>query len=72
MTTKDLYCCGCQCLVEARLTTGAEVYPHRDDLAELPFWRCDICKNWVGCHWKTADRTRPLGNIPTKEIKAAR
>lgn len=26
----------------------------------------------VACHWKTADRTRPLGNIPTKEIKAAR
>jgi hypothetical protein len=30
------------------------------------------CGNFVGCHHKTKDRTKPLGNIPTKEIKAAR
>ncbi len=67
-----LYCCGCQENVEARLTHGGEVYPHREDLADLPFWRCDGCKNWVGCHHKTKDRTKPLGNIPTKELKNAR
>lgn len=69
---RAIYCCGCQSSVEARLTDGREVYPHRKDLAELPFWSCDACGNFVGCHHKTRDRTRPLGCIPTPEIKAAR
>jgi hypothetical protein len=68
----DLFCCGCVREVDARLTDGKEIYPHRPDLAALPFWRCDTCKNFVGCHHKTDDRTRPLGCIPTKEIKGAR
>lgn len=67
-----IYCCGCKTEISARLTTGKEVYPHRDDLFNLPFWKCDICKNYVGCHHKTAERTKPLGNIPTKELKSAR
>jgi zinc-finger-containing domain len=67
-----LWCCGCEKDVEARLTSGAEVYPHRPDLAALPFWRCDACGNWVGCHWKTQQRTKPLGCIPTPELKKAR
>ncbi|WP_088260896.1 zinc-finger-containing protein [Fimbriiglobus ruber] len=67
-----LYCCGCQKDVQARLTDGREVYPHRPDLFGLPYWKCDTCGNYVGCHHKTKDRTRPLGNIPTKELKNAR
>ncbi len=67
-----LYCCGCQKDVQARLTDGREVYPNRQDLFGLPFWKCDTCGNHVGCHHKTKDRTRPLGNIPTKELKNAR
>lgn len=67
-----LYCCGCTREVEARLTTGLEVYPHRIDLGDLPFWRCDGCGNYVGCHHQTSDRTRPLGCIPTPEMKNAR
>lgn len=67
-----LYCCGCRIEIEARLTDGCEVYPHRPDLESLPFWKCDACGNHVGCHHKTKDRTRPLGNIPTKELKNAR
>jgi len=67
-----LWCCKCADYVEARLTDGAEVYPHRKDLASLPFWRCDTCGNWVGCHHKTKNRTKPLGNIPSPELKAAR
>lgn len=67
-----LFCCHCKEEVEARLTDGREVYPHRPDLFDLPFWRCDACRNHVGCHHKTKDRTRPLGNIPTKELKNAR
>lgn len=67
-----MYCCGCQKEVEARLTNGSEIYPHRKDLFDLPFWKCDACGNYVGCHHKTKERTKPLGNIPTKELRNAR
>ena len=67
-----LYCCGCGQDVDARLTDGSEIYPHRTSLGELPFWRCDACGGFVGCHYKTKDRTRPLGCIPTAEIREAR
>ena len=67
-----IYCCGCEKDVEARLTNGAEVYSHRRDLYHLPFWKCDVCENTVGCHHKTKNRTQPLGCIPTKELKNAR
>lgn len=68
----SIHCCGCNAKVEARLTDGTEIYPHRQDLADLPFWKCDRCGNHVGCHHKTSDRTRPLGCIPTPEIREAR
>lgn len=68
----DIYCCGCAEISHARLTDGTEIYPHRPDLASLPFWICDRCKNFVGCHHKTKDHIRPLGCIPTAEIKKAR
>lgn len=68
----ELYCCGCARDVKPRLTDGAEIYPHRKDLSDLPFWKCDTCGNHVGCHHKTKDRTRPLGNIPTPELRNAR
>ena len=58
--------------VDARLTNGAEIYPHRSDLANLPFWKCDVCGNYVGCHHKTSSPTKPLGCIPTKELRKAR
>jgi hypothetical protein len=67
-----IYCTSCQKDIEARLTDGSEIYGHRPDLQNLPFWRCDTCKNHVGCHHKTKDRTRPLGNIPTPELRNAR
>jgi len=67
-----IFCCGCQCEVTARLTDGSEIYPHRRDLGGLPFWKCDACGNYVGCHHKTNNRTRPLGNIPTAELRKAR
>lgn len=68
----DLWCCSCADYVTARLTDGSEVYPHRHDLSDIPFWRCDACGNWVGCHHKTKNRTKPLGNIPSPELKKAR
>lgn len=67
-----LWCCQCQAEIEARLTTGAEIYPHRPDLATLPRWVCDGCKNHVGTYHKTSTPTKPLGNIPSQEIKKAR
>lgn len=70
--TRSIFCCGCQTDVEARLTSGKEVYSHRPDLHDLPFWKCDTCKNFVGCHHKTKNRTNPLGVIPTPALKAAR
>ena len=67
-----IYCCECKKEVDALLVWGSEVYPHREDLQELPFWRCDTCRNFVGCHHKTKNRTKPLGVIASKEIKNAR
>lgn len=67
-----IHCCGCGFKVNARLTNGAEIYPHRNDLNKLPFWKCDACGNFVGCHHKTSKPTQPLGCIPTPEIKKAR
>jgi len=67
-----IFCCSCLIDVEARLTTGRETYPHRKDLHSLPFWKCDRCKNFVGCHHKTKDRTRPLGVIASPSMKKAR
>jgi hypothetical protein len=66
-------CCGCGVKVDARLTNGAEIYSHRKDLHSLPFWKCDACGNYVGCHHKMENNpTQPLGNIPTPEIRNAR
>lgn len=70
--TRIIYCCGCERDVQARLTFGDEIYPSRPDLASLPFWRCDSCRNYVGCHHKTDKPTRPLGCIPTPELRRAR
>lgn len=71
-SNSGIYCCGCSEKVIARLTDGAEIYPHRHDLHDLPFWICDTCKNYVGCHHRSNNKTKPLGCIPTKEIKNAR
>ncbi len=67
-----IYCCDCKKNIYAILTDGSDIYPHRHDLHDLPFWKCDTCGNYVGCHHKTKDRTRPLGCIPNDEIKNAR
>jgi hypothetical protein len=72
MKTLSIHCCGCKQIVQARLIDGKEAYPNRSDLHSLPFWKCDTCQNFVGCHHKTKDRTRPLGCIPTPELKNAR
>lgn len=67
----QIFCCTCDKDVEARLTDGKEIYPHRSDLASLPFWICS-CGSFVGCHHKTKERTKPLGVIPSETIKQYR
>lgn len=67
-----IFCCSCKSDINARLTNGFDVYPHRSDLSSIPFWKCDDCGNFVGCHHKTSKPTQPLGHIPTPEIKNAR
>lgn len=67
----NIFCIACRQQVEARLTNGAEVYPHRPDLKHLNFWICDTCSNFVGCH-KNGNNKKPLGNIPTPKIKILR
>lgn len=68
----QIFCIECADEVEARLTNGEEIYPHREDLYSLPFWKCDCCDNYVGCHHKTDKPTQPLGVIPNQEMKAIR
>jgi len=63
-----IYCMGCEQVVDARLSSGAERYPHRPDLAAIPFWTHDACGTWVGCHHKTDKPTRPLGILCTAEM----
>lgn len=66
---RNLYCCECRSDSLARLTDGAEIYPHRQDLKSLPFWKCETCGNYVSCRRGT---TLPLGVIPTPELRDAR
>lgn len=61
-----IFCTGCQTEVEARLTDGKEMYPHRADLAKMLFWVCDTDRAFVGCH---RGSTRPLGFLATPEVK---
>jgi hypothetical protein len=71
------------CKQPAKLITGLELYPHRDDLAGLSFWKCEPCAAWVGCHKAgarvhlghasvTSDGTLPLGRLANAELRAAK
>lgn len=75
--------CG-KCRKQAQLVTGAEVYPHRADLAALSFWRCEPCDAYVGCHAAGAyiekadgsrivsDGTLPKGTLADAELRRQR
>ena len=70
---RAIYCCECKADVVARLTTGAEVYPHLPGMRDVPRWICDGCGRHVGTHHRSADfPTRPLGSIPIAEVARAR
>jgi hypothetical protein len=67
-----IFCAACGEDVDAQMVTGDVIYPHRPDLHALPFWMCPTCRNFVGCHHKTSEPTRPLGCIPSPELRALR
>lgn len=69
MDGRQIWCCQCNRSSDARLVTGADIYPYRDDLAHKLFWRCRECSLFVGCHNGT---TNPLGSIPTPFLREAR
>lgn len=64
-----IWCCHCNEDVDAALVTGGIVYPHRPDLNKKNFYICPKCNNFVGCH---PNSDKPLGCIPTRELKQAR
>ena len=53
----------------ARRTDGREVYPHRRDLHDRVFYRCDDCDAHVGAHRSSGE---PLGRPANAELRRAR
>ena len=64
-----LECINCNKDVDAELVTGNIIYPHRPDLKNRNFYKCPLCGEYVGCHPNTI---KPLGCIPSKELRQAR
>lgn len=71
------------CGMAARLVTGRELYPHREDLQTVNAWKCDPCDAWVGCHRPgvrvqlngvpvISDGTLPLGRLANSELRNAK
>lgn len=63
-----IYCVACAKEVEAQALFGDSIYPHRPDLYGKTFLQCPHCGNYVGTH----QDGRPLGTIPTPELRAMR
>ncbi|MCK9461627.1 MAG: zinc-finger-containing protein [Proteobacteria bacterium] len=64
---KKIYCAGCEKFVRPSETTGEEIYPHREDLYEKKFLKCDTCGNY-----KAFDGEKYPTLIPTPELRRAR
>lgn len=58
------------CNTQAEKVTGNIMYPHREDLYHLLFWRCVPCNAQVGTH-KGSDGI-PFGKLANKEDRLAR
>jgi len=72
---KKIYCTGCGEVRNARLTTGKEIYPRSPSLSRLPFYKCDSCGAYVGCHHKHHDKTKrlnPKGSLASPPVRLAR
>lgn len=57
------------CGAAAQLMTGADMYPHRSDLAGKRFWVCRPCGAHVGCHDGTC---QPFGGLANGQLRRAR
>src|SRR4051812_41536536 len=58
------------CETPAVMTTGREIAPHRNDLANNPMWKCPSCPDsFCGCEGKT---TKPLGRPADLATRDAR
>ncbi len=66
---KDIFCCGCNKIVQATSVGGDAIYPHRPDLYDLTFFRCPTCGCYVGTHKVGRNQGKPLGSMPTAEIR---
>ena len=62
------------CASSAEMVSGDVIYPHRPDLFDKNFWRCDPCGAYVGCHpvGPGHDGTRPLGRLANAELRRAK
>ncbi len=63
----ELACAYCQ--QPTQLVGGNVIYPHRPDLAEKKFYRCEPCGAYVGCHPETET---PLGRVANAELRKAK
>lgn len=54
------------CGRQAKLVTGAEIYPHRRDLHKKLIWSCKPCGAYVGTHEGTE---KPLGRLANEELR---
>lgn len=66
---QPVFCQACGKIQTCDLVTGKEIYPHRKDLYQKHFYRCPVCKNYVGVHIGT---DIPLGTIPTLQVRKLR
>lgn len=57
------------CKKPAKLVTGREIYPHREDLRFIKIWQCKPCDARVGCHDGTQN---PKGKMANAEVRALR
>jgi hypothetical protein len=57
------------CGNESQLRVGSEIYPHRADLWDKFFWKCDPCGAYCGCHPGTK---KALGVPASAELRKAR
>lgn len=65
-----IYCCGCKKQVLATLVNGENIYNNKK-LHKKLYYQCE-CGLYVGTHRKKHKIIKPLGYIPTKELRNAR
>lgn len=66
MTEIPPHCCG----VPTRLTTRAELYPHRPELRAKHIYMCDRCQAYCGCHPNTTKSLGVPANATTRKARS--